>query len=166
MLWHPLPFPIAIILVVMCIYNLLPKRRKRLPRPPVGYDPLAVEKSKNLSAMQKIVDAHKDFTAEVIQFSVSGRKRVETFRLIKPGDELEIRCEEDSFKVYAFGEFVSDLIIPNSSYLPELKKNEIHFEAYLGGRDLNFINNEHIDFASLILFYKMDGVTPTKVNLK
>lgn len=166
MLWRPLPLPIVILLVVMLICHLYSTRRKKLPRPPVGYDPLADEKSKNMSAMQIIVDAHKDFTAEVISFSVSGKRRVKNFRLIDLGDELDIRCVDGDYKVYVFGEFVSDLIIPESSYLPKLFKDKIPFEAFLGGRDLNLLNNEQIDVASLILFYRINGVAPTKVNLQ
>lgn len=166
MLWRPLPLPIALLLVVMCIWHLYSTRKKKLSQPPVGYDPMAAEKSQNISAMQKVVDEHKDFTAEVISFSVSCKKRVKKVRLLDPGDEIEIRAVRDDLKVYAFGEYMSDLIIPESSNIPRLFKEKVPFEAYLGGRDLNFINNEQIDFASIIIFYKLDGVSPTKVNLQ
>jgi len=150
----------------MCIWHLYSTRRKKLSQPPVGYDPLAAKKSDNLSAMQKIVDAHKDFTAEIISFSVSGKHRVKNFRLLDPGDEIEVRSDGENFKLYAFDEYVTDLIIPESSHIPDLFKNKIPFDAYLGGRDLNFIHNDQMDFASLIFFYKIDGVPPTKVNLQ
>lgn len=166
MLWRPLPLPIVVILVVMCIWHLYSTRRKKLSRPPVAYDPLATEKSDNLSAMQKIVDAHKDFTAEIILFSVSGKHRVKNFRLLDPGDEIEVRSDGENFRIYAFNEYVSDLIIPESSLIPDLFKNKIPFDAYLGGRDLHYIHNDRIDFASLILFYRIDGILPTKVNLQ
>lgn len=166
MYWHPLPFPIAMLLVVMCICHLYSSRRKKLPRPPVGYDPFATKKEKNLSAMQKVVDAHKDFSAEVIPFSVNGRNRVKTFRLLDPGDEIELCAVGDDFKVYAFGEYMSDLIIPENSHIPQLFKNKISFDAYLDGRDLSFANNDQMDLASLIIFFKIDGVPPTKVNLQ
>ncbi len=116
--------------------------------------------------MQDVVDAHREYTAEVFSFYVSGIKRVKTFRLLNPGDELEIRAVGNKFKVFAFGEYMNDLIIPESSHIPRLFKDKIPFETYLGGRDLDYIYNDEIDFASIIIFYKIDGVPPTKVLIQ
>ncbi|MFG6385471.1 MAG: hypothetical protein K1V80_03195 [Muribaculaceae bacterium] len=162
----PLPLPIAIFSLVMCIWHLYSTRQKKKSQPPSGYDPLATTKSKNIASMQDVVDAHREYTAEVFSFYVSGIKRVKTFRLLNPGDELEIRAVGNKFKVFAFGEYMNDLIIPKSSHIPRLFKDKIPFETYLGGRDLDYIYNDEIDFASIIIFYKIDGVPPTKVIMQ
>ncbi len=88
-----------------------------------------------------------------------------SFRLLNPGDELELRRVGDVVKVFAFGEYVSDLSIPDTSQIHILIRDKIPFDAYLGGRDLDYIYNDNIDFASLIIFYKIEGLSPTKVNL-
>ena len=42
----------------------------------------------NVRLMQKLIAEHRDYTAEVLPFDVYGRKKVEVFRLLNPGDEM------------------------------------------------------------------------------
>ena len=128
----PLPLPIAIFSLVMCIWHLYSTRQKKKSQPPSGYDPLATTKSKNIASMQDVVDAHREYTAEVFSFYVSGIKRVKTFRLLNPGDELEIRAVGNKFKVFAFGEYMNDLIIRNRPIYPGCSRIKFLLKLILG----------------------------------
>ena len=128
-------------------------------------DPQLSEEKKNLSAMQKIVSEYEGYSAEVININVFGRRHVETFRLLSPGRTVELKMSKGEIKVYAFGEFIANLIPPVASNLPRLFKEQFQFHAYLGGRDRTFLYDDTYDSCSIIIFYKMEGVPPTKVNL-
>ena len=119
----------------------------------------------NMAAVKKVVDAHADCTAEVIDLLVFGRRRLSSFRCVWPGSPVELRMIRGDIKLFALGEYVAHPIVPNSSNLPRLFEENIPFEAYLGGRDLAFMTDEEYDSCSIIVFYKLPGVPPTKVNL-
>lgn len=119
----------------------------------------------NMAAVKKVVEAHADCTAEVIKLLVFGRRRVSSFRCVWPGSPVELRMIRGDIKVFAFGEYIADPIVPNSSNLPRLFEENVPFEAYLGGRDLAFLTDEEYDSCSIMVFYKLTGVPPTKVNL-
>lgn len=98
-------------------------------------------------AMRKVVAEHEDCTAEVIKINVFGRRRVRTFRILSPGHKVELRMKKGDIKVFAYGEYVADLIPSPDSNLPRLLGEQIPFEAYLGGRDMCFMYNEEYDGA-------------------
>ena len=59
-----------------------------------------------------------------------------------------------------------------SFFIPDKRSNiyrlfdeNIPYEAYLGGRDSAYLSDDDADFCSIIIFYKIDGIPPTKVNL-
>lgn len=115
--------------------------------------------------MQKVISEYEDYTAEVISINVFGRKRVSTFRLLSPGRKVDLRMSKGDIKVFAYGQYIADLITPASSNLPRLFEENIHFDAYLGGRDMAFLSHDTYDSCSIIIFYKLEGIPPTKVNL-
>lgn len=154
-------------LVVAGIFSLFSggrRRRRRtvatsqIPQP----DPV---RQANFSAMQRVVAMHTDCTAEVIDIIVTGHRHVSTFRLLSPGREVELRAYNDDIKVFAYGQYVCELIPRVGSNVPRLFAEKIPFEAYLGGRDMAFLDNDSLDLCSIIIFYKLDGVPPTKVDL-
>ena len=155
-------------LAVAFVLSLIPSSRKRKAAGrtfnPTNDRPCSTEEA-NISAMKKVVSEHQDCTAEVIGLNVSGRKHVETFRLLSPGNEVELRMKKGAIKVYAFGEYIAELITPADSNLPRLFEENVCFDAYLGGRDLAFLSNPTFDLCSIIVFYKLPGVAPTHVNL-
>lgn len=118
----------------------------------------------NVSAMQEIVSQHKDCTAEVIDINIFGRRRVETFRLLSIGQKIDIRMKKGDLKVFAYGEYIAELIPSAGSNLEQLFKEHIQVDAFLGGRNYT-LHDDTYDTASIILFYKLDGVPPTKVDL-
>jgi len=83
------------------------------------------EEQANVLAMEKIVAQHEGYTAEVIHINVFGRKRVDDFRLLKPGHEIELRMGRGGIRVYAFGKFMADVLEPAESNLPRLFKETI-----------------------------------------
>lgn len=166
MFMHPMPTSISILVAVMFGWHLYSTRRKKLRRPPADYDPLAERKKANLSAIEEVVSDHSDCTAEVFNIFVKGVKKVKTIRLLDPGDEVEIRKVGGDVKVYAFGEYMADLMILSSSHLMKAFDSNVKIEAFIGGRDLAYIYDNDFDICSVIVFYKLDGVPPTKVNLQ
>ena len=159
-MWHPFPLWI-VILIAVSFSGYLWKTRRKVRRT----DVMLSKEQRNIDVMTSLVNSHSDFTAEVIPFSVFGRKNVETSRLKEIGEDLEIRQCGDIFRVYAYAEPIAELIIPKTSLIPTLINDSDHIEVYLGGRDVSMMYNDKLDLCSLIAFYKKEGVPPTKVNL-
>lgn len=159
-MWHPFPLWI-VILIAVSFSGYLWKTRRKVRHT----DTLPSKEQRNIDVMASLVHSHADFTAEVIPFSVFGRKRVETSRLKEIGEDLEIRQCGDIFQVYVYDEPIAELLIPKTSLIPSLISDNDHLEVYLGGRDASMMYNDKLDICSLIAFYKKDGVPPTKVNL-
>lgn len=151
--------------ITVGILELFSRRRKRWETPEQS-TPQPTEEEQNISAMQKVVAEYDGYSAEVFNISVFGRRRVETFRLLTPGKRVELKMKKGDIKVFAYGEYIAELIPPVGSNLERLFEEEVRFDAYLGGRDRVFLNSETYDSCSIIVFYKLDGVPPTKVNLK
>lgn len=124
------------------------------------------KKKMNLVNVSRVVDQYKDYTAEVISINIFGKNKVEKFRLLNPGDKVELRYIHDEIKVYSFGRFIADLIPDASSRLREVMSKGIPYHSYLGGRDMALMNLDSYDSCSIIVFYKMEGVPPTKVLIK
>lgn len=165
MLHTPYPIPILIFAAICFIGHLYKQRRERSVPPPIGYDPLAEEKQMNKKLIETVVEAHTDCTAEVVNVFVKGRKRVNSFRQVKHGNEVKLVLSRNNVNLYAHGRFMCTLILPVTSMIPQLLKENAHIEAYLGGRDMQHSYNEDADFASIIVFYKVEGLPPTKVIL-
>lgn len=124
------------------------------------------------SEVEKVVKAHSDCTAEIFEIMAFGRTRVErTMYSMTPGDRVELRRHDGVIKVYGFYHgtdltfYINDLLmIPATSLLPKLFDEDITFEAYLGGRDV-YSSSKDMAFLSIIVFYHIEGISPTKVNL-
>lgn len=159
-MWHPFPFWI-VILIVVSFSSYLWKTRRKVRRT----DNFSSKRQRNIDVMTSLVKAHSDFTAEVIPFSVFGRKNVEISRLKEVGEDLEIRQSDDIYRIYAFAEPIAELIIPKTSLIPNLIHDNDPIKVYLGGRDASMMYNNNLDLCSLIVFYKKEGIPPTKVNL-
>lgn len=171
----PLPLPILIFAIVAFICYLFKTGRRQQSDSNLydsvmsaNSDPLTERERKNISDVEKLVARYDGYTAEVFDINVFGRRKVETFRLLNPGEEVTLRKYRNTngiYKVFAFDEYVADIIVTGSSRLPQLFQQKIPFYAYLGGRDRAFRFRDDYDSCSIIVFYKMDGVPPTKVNL-
>lgn len=161
------PGSLLFTLIVVGVMSLFSRSKKRPAQysSPKSSSPLPAEAEANVDAMKKIVEKYDGYTAEVIEIRVFGRRRVDTFRLLSPGSKVDLRMKKGDIKVFVFGEYISELITPATSYLPRLFEEDIPFDAYLGGRDRAFLYDNTIDICSIIVFYKLDGVPPTQVNL-
>lgn len=118
-----------------------------------------------ISRVQKVVASHADCTAEVFNIFVSGAARVRIFSDLIPGDKVELRMRDEKVAVYAEGKYMSTPLLPATSRLPGLLESDEDVEAYLGGRDISS-GTDTADFCSIIAFYKIPGVPPTKVNIE
>ena len=150
-------------LAIAGVMSLISRPKKRGVRH-ISHSP-STQEDENVFNVTKIITKHSDCTAEVIPINVFGRKKVETFRLLSPGREVDLIMKNGYIKVFAYGEFIADLITPETSLVPKLFQQGIHFDAYLGGRDRAFLYDDGYDSCSIIIFYKMDGIPPTKVNV-
>lgn len=122
-------------------------------------------KTENVRAVRSIVDEHKGFTAEVFSIGVCGRREVERIRRLNPGDKTEIRMRDGIPYVYSSGGWIAPVYSQDGSYLEKLLNEGIPFEAYLGGRDYTFLCDDGYDSCRIIIFYKIDGLPPTRVDL-
>ncbi len=120
----------------------------------------------NTERMKNVIARFEGYTAEVLSLCVNGLKEVAACRKLNPGDKVDIRLVADEVKVYAGGEYIGWLYPKSDSRLMQLLKEGVGFSAFLGGRDQDNLWNQEIDFCSLIIFYKLPGVPPTKVNLE
>ncbi len=175
MYYAPMPFPVLVLLIVVFIVYMY-KTRPKTPRmsteemieiitnPPP--EPPTERDRENVRAMERLVAQYEGYSAEVFDIYTSGRRNVETIRLLRPGDEIELRQSiEVFFDVLAFGKKVSLLFVPDTSNLPRIFKEKIPYFAYLGGRSKTFQYERTFDLSRIIVFYKMEGVPPTRVNL-
>ena len=119
----------------------------------------------NVRIMQKIIAEHRDYTAEVLPFDVYGRKKVEVFRLLNPGDEMYLKVRKDTLYIYAFDEIVSEIYLDDNSRIPQIISEKIPYETYLGGRSA-FNYDDTYDEGRIIVFYKIDGILPSEIILK
>lgn len=155
---------IAMGAVIAIMKAIRPKKRSR---PTSVKETHKEEAQENIDEMTAVVNAHKGYTAEVINVNVFGKRAVETFRLLRPGRAVEIRRNrKGDLKVYAYGEHICELIPAADSNIPRLLDDGIPFEAYLGGRDMAMMYSDTIDFCSIIIFYRIDGIPPTTVNIR
>lgn len=118
-------------------------------------------------SINDVVAAHADCSAEVLSLAVHGRRRASLMKRLRPGDWLKLRPSDiDGFvDVIVYRTCVGQLMCPDGSRVPELLGAGKRVWAYLGGRDLEYFYSDS-DFCSIIVFYKVPGVPPTKVNLQ
>lgn len=122
------------------------------------------------SEIEKVVKAHADCTAEVVDLTIIGRKKVDRTYSMYPGDPVLLKKYGNMIKV--FGKitgtsvefYVDDIYPPAGSILPKLFDENIPFEAYLGSRDI-YADSEEFSFLKLLVFYRIEGIPPTKINL-
>ncbi len=119
------------------------------------------------SIIKRVVDQHEDCTAEVVNLMVKGSRRVKISHRLKPGDRVELRLGKEGVELFAEDRYLADLfLLPEDSRIPGILRDGITYEAFLGGRDKVLSFNPEADFISIIVFYKLPGVPPVKVDLK
>ena len=139
---------------VMMLFKMPKKRHYKKAR---SYEPY-------VSQMQRILDSHADCTAELFNIFVKGYKKVAAFSCLAPGDMMEVTCHDNSISFYARGTLVATVPIPESSHLMQVFECGIRPEAFLGGRDVSNAS-EDAEFATVVIFYKIEGVPATKIKL-
>ena len=121
----------------------------------------------NLEAIQKICESHTEYTAEIVKIRVF-YDDIWTWRRVKVGDPVTVSY--DTKRGIAIVK-THNIRVAKFDYrkettgLAEVFEQGKPFEAYLGGRDINLINVPVLDVCSIIFFYKLPGIPPTKVNL-
>ncbi len=154
-------------LIIYFIGYLLFGRKKRSRTPISQISASEKQKRKdNCDRMQIIADRFKDYTAEVIPFYVRVVSKVYEFRQANIGQRVEIKLIKHDLQVFYKNEFIANLYPDSGSRLKQLIRDNVRFNAYLGGRDLSYRFDTDIDSCSVIIFYQLPGVPPTKVILK
>lgn len=167
MLWQPLPIPVLILAVISFLLFLRRGKNGHAETAVTRHEADNVsEEQRNMDAVSALVKKYEGYTAEVIPFNVFGKRKVETSRLKQPGSEIELRRYPDGCRVYAYGEYIADIFPDSNSNLDKLFDEKLNFYVYLGGRDRNFLYNDEYDSCSALIFYKIEGVAPTKVEIK
>lgn len=155
--WYS-PGTTAASLLIAWVLSLFKAPTRKIRKPVDAYEPY-------VSEVQRIVDAHSDCTAEVFNIFVSGRKKVNAFSQLIPGDEVSVARDDDNIVVSVDRQPVASAELPDSSLLPEAFRQDAIVGAYFGGRDVAN-SSETAEFASIIVFYKLPGVPPTTVKLE
>ena len=114
--------------------------------------------------MQRVLDSHSDCTAELFNIFVEGHNKVAAFSSLVPGDMMEVTYHDDSISFYARGTEVATVSLMESSHLPQVFMCGSSTEAFLGGRDVCNAS-EDAEFATVVIFYKIEGVPPTEIKL-
>lgn len=163
-------------LAVAAILKLIPGKNKKRKQAQVapschsddssyGSAVRAKEEQPYMSIMQRIVDEHADYTAEVFQLFVSGRRKAGIISRLIPGDRVALKLICDDVWVTVNGREIEYSVLPDDSRLPQILTEHIHYDAYLGGREVQ-VCTPTLEVVSIIVFYKIDGVPPTNVDLR
>lgn len=156
----------AIVLYLISkLYKIWEKAKRVTKSFPADCSPTTEDKE-NLSRITKVTEQHSDHTAEVFNFSVHGRSKVLTCRLLQPGDKIELRLKDNFLKIFAFGEYLSETYLSDKSNLKMVFEQNILYHSYIGGRYNCFMSDSIFDYFTVIIFYKVDGIPPTKVNIQ
>lgn len=158
---------IVCVIIIFFLCSLLDKCRKTTESSQMSTDKSTSSDDKeNLSRMTKVAEQYSDHTAEVFNFSVHGRSKVLTCRLLQPGDKIELRLKDNFLKIFAFGEYLSETYLSDKSNLKMVFEQNIPYHSYIGGRYNCFMSDSNFDYFTVIIFYKVDGIPPTKVNIQ
>lgn len=116
------------------------------------------------NAAQRMIDAHADCTAEIFDVSVRCFPERQYIRDLSIGDKVDIRRINGIYQLWSKDNKICNIDVPETSRLPYIFDHNVRKFAYLGGKMpneylFNFTN------ASIIVFYRLRGVPPTKVNL-
>ncbi|MDE6341833.1 MAG: hypothetical protein K2K93_05905 [Muribaculaceae bacterium] len=160
------PAGLGSMLFSLAVCALLSKKKHRSSASSALAQERKRRKRENIERMKNVIARFEGYTAEVLPFSVIGQKEVAACRKLNPGNKVEIRLADGEIKVYAGGEYIGWLYPNSDSRLLQLLEEGVRFSAFLGGRDPDYLWNLEVDFCSLIIFYKLPGVPPTKVNLE
>lgn len=168
------PEAILIALAIAAILKLIPskKREQSYIAPSQNSDDSSHESVDHtnedqpyMSIMRRIVDEHTGYTAEVFKLYVSGHRKVSIISRLIPGDRVDLKLIGEDVWVMVNGERIEDPVLPDNSRIPQILTEHIHYDAYLGGREV-MVCSPTFEIVSIIVFYKIDGVPPTKVDLK
>lgn len=118
--------------------------------------------------LDRVIAGHADCTAEVLSLAVCDARNAARMKRLRPGDQVELRARDKAYAVgvdvYADGCRMGELLCGEESRVPSLVADGATVEAYLGGRDLDYYHHD-CDFCSIIVFYRIPGVPPTRVDV-
>lgn len=142
-------------------------KKTRTSGPAAGSTPATNHsRSPYYDRVQKVVAAHADCTAEIFNIFVHGAGKVRIFSELIPGDRVDLRLRDDEVSVYVDGKYMSTpLLLSDSSRLRSLLESDADIDAFLGGRDVSCCSDD-AEFCSIIAFYKIKGVPPTRISVE
>lgn len=125
----------------------------------------AARAAENTLAVQAVVDRHADCSALVFPVWVSGQDSVALVRQRCPGEPIELRMADGMVSAYVDGRRAADTTMGSDSTVRLLFDKGVPFEAYVAGRDMALLLDPGNDSFSIIIFFKLEGFDPTKINL-
>ena len=151
------------------IYLIVRSRKKAKAEEIEAKEQAAIESkttTKHL-VMQDIIAQHSDCTAEVVNVFVSGEENARVSNSVGVGDRVALSIDEDDFVCLKIGghNVAEILALPESSQIPALIKGGSNMVVFVGGRNVGMVSDT-TDCLSLIVFYHLPGVPPTKVSLE
>lgn len=161
MYYAPMPLPILLLLVIafICYLNKHRDKKGNLSNSFPKCLPETVP-----SRIRSVVEVHSDCTAEIIDVcSYTLVTNPITMRHI-PGDPVELKMEDGAVAVYIDGSKITQLYYLPDSRIKQILKSGHKFDAYIFERDMEASNPNWMDFLKIIVFYKLDGIPPTKVT--
>lgn len=125
-----------------------------------------VEETYQYQLLRHVADGHSDCTIEILQLLESG-KNARRIRELHAGEPLQLKPQElflfaDVYTVT--GSHLGSCIIPTDSNLEKALEKGIKCEAFMGGKDDGCMGDNIL--ASIVVFFKMEGVPPTQLNIK
>lgn len=162
MYYAPMSFPVLVFLIVAFICYMHKHRNKK-----VNLSPSFPKRAPRTipSRIKAVVDEHRGFTAEIIDVcSYTLNTNPITMKHI-PGDPVELKMVDDNVAVFIDGAIITTLYCIEDSRLKQVVESGRKFYAYIFERDMEASNPNWMDFLKVIVFYKLDGVPPTIINL-
>lgn len=164
------PEATIISLIVMGIMVGISKAQKKSRRTSVAnFDWNAVPPSmtqQRKSTMRKITEQHSDCSAEIFSFCAFDKNTVNALDDMDVGDRVwvELNRKFNDYVIFAncYEKRLDESLIPPGSHLKQVLQKYVPCEAYLGGK--GYIGDGIS--GNIIVFYKLDGVPPTKVELE
>lgn len=111
------------------------------------------EAAEERRVISKLIAAHPDCDSQVLQACISGRRRVDAFSLTRVGDRVDLRMVRGELRLYAYGEFVTDLYARYESPFDRALAANRPFEAYLKSRS-TFFTSDDCTVCDIIVFFK------------
>lgn len=161
MYYAPMPLPVLALLVVALVCYLHKHRDKKL----LYHDLPKIDSSPHLDRIEEIVKKHRDCTAIICDANAYSFEKAQITTKHIPGDPVVLKIVDGRLSLFVDGFFITSLYFVNDPNINGIVERGDAYDAYIFERDIAASSPKWMDFISIIIFYKMDGVPPTDVKI-